>query len=140
MHNHTNNACPGSGDVYGLIDISKKAPGYLGRFVLTADGKFYALAIIDSAKAFYFNKRYPRQSPATIDGQPAFPELLVDEFRSLKYEFNCTEEMSVALLLQKYETGIALFRQTSNGVFRQLITVNDGSDSKPVYHIDYCSY
>ncbi|MBL0358040.1 MAG: hypothetical protein IPP72_14730 [Chitinophagaceae bacterium] len=122
LHNHTNSAAPGAGDLYGLIDINKNDTQYDTRFVLTATGIVYALLITDPAAAVLFNTLYPRQPPAFAGAPPAFPEQLVDEFRELKYQYDCTDEMAMAFILDKYHAGVALLKLDGNSDFKILIT------------------
>ncbi|HSN59428.1 MAG TPA: hypothetical protein VLR49_00730 [Ferruginibacter sp.] len=123
LHNHPGNFPPASGDLYGLIDLNTNYNSYDTRFAVTQNGTIYALIITDAQAATVFNHNFPRVAPAYKGSSPTFPESLVDEFRELKYLYNCNDEMALAYILEKYNTGISLLKQTGKGSFKKLRTV-----------------
>lgn len=138
LHNHTNDAAPNSGDLYGLIDINKKNRAFETRFAVIVTGTLYALLITDTVAAAMFNKNYPRQKPAFPGGPPGFPEALVDEFRAIKYNYSCTDEMAMAFILGKYNTGVVLLKQNNEGVFKTLRTTVSGGSNQLVFTAVNC--
>ncbi len=136
LHNHPNNLPPDAGDLYGLINMNKKNPGYKTRFVVTVNGTMYALLVTDTAAAFAFTRKYPPQPPA--GGQPAFPVELVDESREMKYKYDCTDEMVLAFILEKYDTGLSLLKQVSNGIFSKIFTTVSNENGRIVYKAGAC--
>ena len=123
LHNHPDNTPPDAGDFYGLININKNNPTYKTRFVVTLDGTLYALLVTDTAAINVFSVKYPRQPPAFAGGPPGFAVSITDEAREMKYKYHCTDEMVVAFILEKYNTGVSLLKQHSNGTFKKIITV-----------------
>ena len=123
LHNHPNNVPPDAGDLYGLIDINKNNHDYKTRFVVTPDGTLYALLVTDTAAAFAFTKKHPRQPPAFNGGPPGFPVAIVDESREMKYQYHCTDEMVMAFILEKYHAGVSLLKQDSKGIFNKITTI-----------------
>lgn len=123
LHNHPRNIPPDAGDLYGLIDLNRNNNNYDTRFAVTQNGTIYALLITDVQAATVFNQHYPRVAPAFKGSSPTFPEALVDEFREMKYLYNCNDEMALAYILEKYNTGISLLKQTGKGSFKKLRTV-----------------
>lgn len=140
LHNHINNVPPDAGDFYGLTDLNKSNPGYDTRFVLTAGGTVYALLVTDPAAADLFNRLHPRQPPAFKGGPPGFPEKLVDEFRELKYQYGCTDEMAMAYLLVQYHAGVVLLKQVGPGDFKMLITQKATTGNAIVYSAVDCPW
>lgn len=138
LHNHPNNIPPDAGDLYGLININKNDPGYKTRFVVTPGGTMYALLVTDIAAALTFTTKYPNQPPAFIGGPPGFPVAIVDESREMKYQHNCTDEMVLAFILEKYNTGVALLKQHSDGVFKKIITTVLKKENGLVYNVGSC--
>jgi hypothetical protein len=82
----------------------------------------YALVITNPAAADSFNVKYPRDLSGCLDCSPKFPEAIVDEFREMKYGHGCTDEMALAFILERYNAGISLLKQDSNGSFYKLRT------------------
>lgn len=130
LHNHQDNSPPFSGDLYGFIGLALSSTLYQSRYVVTRDGTVYALIIIDSKAARNFITNYPKT--ANPGYQPRFPDQLVDEFRVIRYGQKATEEMAVAFILEKYNTGVALLKQDSSGNFKRLNTreITDGNGNK----------
>lgn len=122
LHNHANTTAPDAGDLYGLIDINKNNPAYNTRFVTTSGGTLYALLITDPLAAAAFDKNHLRQPAAFPGAQPAFPAAIVDEFREIKYGYHCADEMVLAFILEKYNTGTVLLKQDGNGIFKAIVT------------------
>ncbi len=138
LHNHPNNTPPDAGDLYGLIDIKRNNNGYHSRFVVTPAGTVYALLVTNPAAAAAFNINYARQVPAFPGGPPGFPVSIVDEFREIKYQYNGTDEMAMAFILEKYQAGISLLKQDSNGVFKKLRTVVSGEGGHLIFTATNC--
>jgi hypothetical protein len=138
LHNHPNNLPPDAGDFYGLVDINKNNTDYKTRFVLTSNGTLYALLVTDSASAFTFNAKHLRQPPAFAGGPPGFTVAITDEAREMKYKYHCTDEMVLAFILEKYNTGVSLLKQNPNGSFNKIITTVFKNGSKLIYSVGSC--
>lgn len=138
LHNHPNNMPPDAGDLYGLTDINKNNHDYKTRFVVTPDGTVYALLVTDTATALAFTVKYPRQPPAFAGGPPGFPVAIVDEAREMKYQYHCTDEMVVAFILEKYNAGVSLLKQHSNGTFSKIITIVSKNGGRLIFSAGSC--
>ncbi len=138
LHNHPNNLPPDAGDFYGLINMIKNNPNYKTRFVLTLDGTAYALIVTDIKNALTFIQNTPPQPPAFAGGPPGFPVTITDEAREMKYKYNCTDEMVLAFILEKYNTGVSLLKQNGNGVFNNVITTVVKNGSELVFSVRSC--
>ncbi len=138
LHNHPNNIPPDAGDFYGLININKNNPNYKTRFVVTPDGTVYALLVTDIATALAFTKKNLPQPPAFIGGPPGFPVAIVDEAREMKYQYHCTDEMALAFILEKYNTGVALLKQQRDGSFKKLVTTVSKNGSELFFSVGSC--
>lgn len=122
LHNHPNNIPPDAGDFYGLANLNKTNPNYTTRFAVTPDGTLYALLVTDPAALQTFIIKYPPQPPAFKDGPKGFAVAITDEAREMKYRHHCSDEMVLAFILEKYNTGVCLLKQNSQGVFNKIIT------------------
>ena len=138
LHNHPNNLPPDAGDLYGLIDINTRRKEYDSRFVVTVSGEVYALFITDTVTVAAFNLNYPRQVPAFPGGPPGFPVVIVDEYREMKYQYDCTDEMALAFILEKYNAGIALLKQDSRGAFKKLRTIVSKDAGRLIFKAANC--
>lgn len=138
LHNHPNNLPPDAGDFYGLTNIHKNNPDYKTRFVVTVNGTVYALLVTELANTLAFIQKHPPQPPAFAGGPPGFPVAITDEARELKYKYNCTDEMVLAFILEKYNTGVSLLKQNSNGAFNKLITTVAKNRKGLVYSVGNC--
>lgn len=138
LHNHPNNTPSDAGDFYGLIDINKNNIGYDTRFVVEPSGTVYALLVTDPVAAVAFNIKHPRQAPAFPGGPPGFPVSIVDEFREIKYQNNCTDEMVLAFILEKYHAGICLLKQDSSGAFKKLMTIVSTDGNHLIFTANNC--
>jgi len=138
LHNHPGNSPPSPGDFYGLITVNQNHSGYDTRFVVTADGSVYALLIIDPAAATTFVTNYPSQQ---VPGySPEFPTAIIDEINEMKGFYGATDEMAMAFILEKYNTGVALLKQNSNGSFKRLRTTEtiDPNNGTKTYTANNC--
>jgi hypothetical protein len=138
LHNHPNNLPPDAGDFYGLISILKNNPHYKTRIVVTVNGTVYALLVTDIANTLAFIRKHPPQPPAFAGGPPGFPVAITDEAREMKYNHNCTDEMVLALILEKYNTGVSLLKQQSDGGFKKLVTTVIKNKKGLVYNAGSC--
>lgn len=123
LHNHQNNLPPDAGDFFGLINQCKKNADYKTRFVITSNGSLYALRVNNMTDALYFIQKHPPQPPAYAGGPFGFTAAITDEGRQMKYLHNCSDEMVLAFILEKYQTGLSLLKQMPDGNFAKLITV-----------------
>lgn len=129
LHNHPSGNPPSSGDLYGFIEKAANNHGYI-RYIVTSAGNVYALVLTDPVAAASFINQYPKvQNPGF---EPTFPDDLVDEEREIRYGYGATEEMSFAFILSKYNAGVALLKQDTDGNFKRLNTeeITDSNGSK----------
>jgi len=138
LHNHPDNMPPDAGDLYGLIAVNKNNHNYKTRFVLTSNGTLYALLVTDTARAAAFTTKHPAQPPAFRGGPPGLPVALVDEGREMKYAYQCTDEMVVAFILEKYDAGVCLLKQQHDGRLSKLYTTLLKSKTGLVYSPGVC--
>lgn len=138
LHNHPNNIPPDAGDFYGLINLHKNNSGYKTRFVVTPNGTVYTLLVTDITAALAFTVKYPNQPPAFAGGPPGFAVAIVDECREMKYRYNCTDEMVLAFILEKYNTGVSLLKQDSGGEFKKMITTVTKTKSGLLFGVGSC--
>jgi hypothetical protein len=127
MHNHRNNQPPSAGDLYFLARINNKHAGYNIRFVLTAGGSIYALYLYNLKLANDFIALYPLEQSQGFS--PRFPEPIFDEVDKVRIYFESigssklvAQERAMAFVLDKYNTGVALLKQDSDGNFKKLQT------------------
>src|SRR5690606_11912736 len=121
---------PSSGDLYGFIDLATKDTSYL-RYTLTPSGQLYVLTLTNKQSATDFTHAFPKRAglrqknPAggTIYYQPTFPTLIIEEFDRLKGWHGASDEMALVLVMQKYQTGLSLLKQNTDGEFKRLIVV-----------------
>lgn len=77
---------------------------------------------------------------------PDFPITISDDFAEAKsYMINImnidpliADEMAMALILEKYNTGVALLKQNSNGDFKRLLTTESTSGGTITYTANNC--
>ena len=136
LHNHPNNTPPSSGDLYGLIRRNSKNKNYDTRFVITQDGRIYAMVINDTAAASAFLSKYPPQQEAGYS--PLFPDALFDEYRKIQYGYGVSEEIAMAYVLEKYEAGVSLLKRYAEGDFKKLRTVTSGAANNLVFAASNC--
>ena len=118
LHNHPNNTPPSSGDLYNLLRNHLRNRRYTMRFILTTGGSLYAFAVTDTAAADRFLINYPAQQ---LPGySPLFPDALLDEYREIHQRYGAPEELAMAYLLEKYNVGVTLLKQSAKGNFRKL--------------------
>lgn len=125
IHNHQDYKPPSPGDIYTFIDRTINNEGYATRYVITANGMLYALAVTDKQAIINFNKNYPRIPALVVDNimyEPWFPEKIMDEMRRMRQLGGATLEMTIAYILEKYNTGIVLMKKDSDGNFKKLKT------------------
>lgn len=143
LHNHPNNTVPSQGDFYKLIEVNQNHSGYDTRFVVTSSGSVYALLIVDLTKASTWVTNNPMQTNA---GLPDFPNAIADDFADAKsYMINImnidpliADEMAMALVLEKYDTGVALLKQNNSGDFKTLRTTASTSGGTTTYTANNC--
>lgn len=143
IHNHPNDQPPSPGDMYNLISLDQNHSGWNTRFVITPDGSVYALVIISLNTATTFVSNYPS---INLGFGPDFPDAINDDFidaknSALSQGFNnlIAEEMAMAFVLDKYNSGIALLKQDSNGNFKRIVTTETVQpDGSKIYTKNNC--
>jgi len=133
IHNHPNISLPSSGDIYGFIDNISSVPNYM-RYIITSTGEIYALVAINQQAASIFNTQHPRvPAPPGTNFEPTFPIEIIDEMNEMEGWYGASEEMTLAFILAKYSTGIALLKKDINGSFKRLNTT-ETIDTNGVKH------
>ena len=138
LHNHPNNLPPDAGDFYGLAQMNMINPGYSTRFALTKDGSLYALLVTDAEALQTFIAKHPPQPPAFKGGPKGFAVAITDEAREMKYNYHCTDEMVLAFILEKYNTGVCLLKQNSTGALNKIITTVTKNGDQLLYSVFNC--
>ena len=148
IHNHPTNVPPSAGDVYTLdsIVVVQHHSSCTTSYVVLPNGTVYALVMTDPDAAAAFMTNYPESQ---IPGySPDFPGTLADEFNTcyqyFKQSLGETQEMSdaaaLAFMLDKYNTGVALLKQNSDGSFSKLGAIQTGgSGDDATYSQNNCS-
>ena len=143
LHNHPDNLPPSSADMYGLISININKSDYSTRMVVTVDGTVYALVVIDPTKATSFVNQYPKQQIANYP--PDFPDPIFTDFTDIKFDLvtkglsaKVADEMALAFVLDKYNSGVALLKQDANGNFHRLKTEQTSSNGASNYIASNC--
>jgi len=146
IHIHTNEKPPSSGDLYGFISQTLADTNYL-RYIVTPKGLAYVFVLTDKASAIRFNALYPQRpgirtvnkNGITTTYQPTFPQQLVDELNQIKGWSGLTDEAAMAFILLKYNAGVALLKQNSEGNFKRLHTKEtQDPQGNRIYTTDNC--
>lgn len=127
LHNHNNATPPSSGDLYGFIDRSNANSSFETRYILTNNGSVYALTVTNLQQANNFNTNYPRVPNQGFE--PDFPTAILDEINMMKGFYGATDEMAMSFVMEKYNMGVALLKQDSNGSFKRLNTLENTNTS-----------
>ena len=143
LHNHPNNTPPSAGDVYSLISGNQKYSANTTKYVTLPNGDIYALVITNLTAATNFATKYPSQQ--TGNYPPDFPEDLANEFSLCSSTFTSSNNYSqenanaaaLALILDKYNAGVALLQQ-SDGSFTKLGTTSSGSGGSETFKQNNC--
>ncbi|MBO9594407.1 MAG: hypothetical protein J7599_15995 [Niabella sp.] len=143
LHNHPGNRPPSSGDLYHFIDQAMTNNGRYQKFIVLPNGTQYALVLVNATAAEMFNIRYPRvrgirDTLAQTQYQPTFPKALVEEINQLKGWYGASEEAAMALILQKYNTGVALLKRGDDGNFKKVYTMKQEKDGTLIYTAYTC--
>lgn len=142
MHNHPNNYPPSSGDVYGIIGTVMANSAFESGYIITPNGTVYALVVTDAVKAAQFYNDYPKVNSSVPGEEPAFPEAISDEYyetiEQLKGLYDKTpqeaNEMAITYILNKYNTGVSLLKQKSDGSFSKKNTTKNPNATGTHFH------
>jgi len=146
IHIHTDEKPPSSGDLYGFLDQAIKDSAYL-RYILTPGNQLYALGLIDKAAAIQFLTLYPKRNgirKKQADGtvlyfQPTFPQNMVEEFDQLKGWYNASDEAAICFILEKYNSGVGLFKRNAKGDFKRIYTeIKQNENGNLLYMLRSC--
>ncbi|MCD0476795.1 hypothetical protein LPB87_20585, partial [Flavobacterium sp. EDS] len=120
MHNHPNQTPLSGGDVYAAVKLNTGNSNFTTSFILTK-GETYAIVVTDLALAKAFSTTYPAEQ---LQGyNPDFPTFLFDQIDMMKDYMGYGIEgrtTAIAFILDKYNSGITLLKQDSNGNFYPL--------------------
>ncbi|MCD0476180.1 hypothetical protein LPB87_17440, partial [Flavobacterium sp. EDS] len=120
MHNHPNQTPVSGGDIYAAVTLNTGNSNFTTSFILTK-GETYAIVVTDLAAAQVFTASYPADISPIYP--PEFPEFIFDQIsfiRSKLGESNEVRTMAIASVLDKYNAGITLMRQDSDGQFNPI--------------------
>jgi hypothetical protein len=122
IHNHPNNTPLSSGDIYASVQLNEKSSNFTTTYVLI-NGETYAIVVTNLALAQKFVKNYPANQ---IPGySPEFPDIIFNQLQVLVTPMGSTIEgrtQAIAFVLDKYNAGITLLKQNSNGEFNPIKT------------------
>jgi len=145
IHNHPSNTVPSTGDIYNLILTNGKNLEFTSRITLLANGTVYAVSVYNRELASSFTRNYPAEDAKGFS--PRFPEKLFNEFAELKsylisiqrIEKTTADEMATAYILDKYQSGVSLFRLLDDNRFaRVYITQTESPGGSAAYHLNVC--
>jgi len=142
LHYHYNYFPPSPGDLYNLIRVGNRYPGYNTRVVRTSDGSVYALVVTNAVLADQFSLDYPAVSSGN---GPNFPNTIANTFYDVQdfLRLNYTppaiaEEMALAYTIDFYKMGMILTKQSPDGTFKRLITKKMITHNNIVYYANNC--
>ena len=122
LHNHPNNTPLSAGDIYASVQLNEKRSNFTTTFVVT-NGETYAIVITNLALAQAFVTAYP---PDVLPGySPEFPIAIFDQLQVLVTPMGSSVEgrtTAMGFILDKYDAGITLLKQDSNGNFNPIKT------------------
>jgi|GEM_PF-1235517 len=143
LHNHPTDQPPSPGDLYGLVTINQNQSNYNTRMVITPDGSVYALVVIDINLVNTFVSTYPKEQIGNYP--PDFPDPIFTDFDNAKIQLQMqgfsnlvAEQMAMAFVLDKYNSGIALLKQDGNGNFKRLRTQENTANGNTTYSSNNC--
>ncbi|MEO8533935.1 MAG: hypothetical protein ABI441_09295 [Flavobacterium sp.] len=117
IHNHPNNTQLSAGDIYAAVTLHEKSTFFNTSFIVT-NGEVYAIVVDDLEAAKAFVKAYPADVSPIYP--PEFPDVIFDQLQNLVTPLGSTNEgitKAIALVLDKYNSGITLMKQDKNGEF-----------------------
>lgn len=135
IHNHPNNKPLSAGDIYALVKLNNEINTFTTKFILT-DGDVYSIVINDLTAANIFVKDNPAY--INLPYPPDFPQAIFDEIEDLKPYMGYGIEdrtKAMAYVLDKYQSGITLLKQDSNGNF---VPLKIQETSPNIYSIINC--
>lgn len=131
LHNHPENTPLASGDIYASVKLGVKNSSFTTTYILT-NGEVYAIVVTDLAAAQAFVAEYPADHLPGYN--PEFPDFIFNQLQVLVTPMGSSIEgktAAIAFILDKYNAGITLFKQDSNGEFKLIktleTTISDGS-------------
>ena len=129
--------------MYGLISVDQNHIGYDTRYVITSNGSVYALVVSNLAAATAFVAAHPKEQIGNYP--PDFPEPLFTDFDNARMYFELqgfshllAEEKAMALILDKYNSGVALLKQDGSGNFKKLGTSETTENGTTSYNTNNC--
>ena len=140
LHNHPNKTPLSTGDIYATVQLNEKNINFTTNFILT-DGEVYGIIVTDPVKAQAFVKAYPSE---TIPGySPEFPDEIFNKIDALKEYLgisNFPRTQAIALILDKYNSGISIVRADSNSYFGLIKTgESKGANGETSYYNINCN-
>jgi hypothetical protein len=139
LHNHPGNTPLSAGDIYASVKLNVQSSNFTTTFVLT-DGEVYGIVITNLAAAQIFVKTYPAdQLPQQ---SPEFPKQIFDEIENLKPDMGYGIEgrtTAIAFILDKYNAGIVVLKQDSNGNFNPIKTEENIQNGVKTYTPKPCN-
>ena len=134
LHNHPNNTQISGGDIYASIALNANNSNFTTSFIAT-DGEVYAAVVTDLAAAQAFVAAYPADHSPGYN--PEFPDFIFNQLQVLVTPMGSSIEgktAAIAFILDKYNAGITLLKQDSNGEFKPIKTLETtNSDGSKTY-------
>ncbi|MEN2416187.1 hypothetical protein [Flavobacterium mesophilum] len=133
IHNHPHNTALSTGDIYAAVTLNTKVPTFTTSFIVTA-GQTYAIVVTDLAKAQNFVKEHP--ADLSPNYPPEFPDDIFDQIDYITSQIGGSIDSKTAAIssvLDKYDAGITLMKQESDGKFSRFkIEKNQDGSYVPV--------
>lgn len=139
IHNHPNNTPISAGDIYASVALNIKSNNFTTTFVLT-NGEVYAAVVTDFSAAQAFVAAYPADQLPGYN--PEFPDFIYNQLQDLVTYMGSTIEgrtSAIAFILDKYNAGITLLKQNSNGNFNFINTEEVTQNGIKTYILKPCN-
>lgn len=121
MHNHPNNSQVSAGDIYAAVTLNTTNSNFTTSFILTG-GETYAIVITNLTAAKAFVAAYPADISPIYP--PEFPQVIFDQLQNFVNPFGSStygRTGAIAVVLDKYKSGITLLKQQHSGEFKPIM-------------------
>jgi hypothetical protein len=141
LHNHPENTPLSSGDIYASVQLNEKSSNFTTTFVLT-NGEIYGIVVTNLAAAQDFVKTYPADQIPNYN--PEFPTFIFDQIEAIQtsdmtYTSIEGKTKAISIILDKYNSGITLLKQDSNGNFNPIKMEETVQNGNTIYTPKPCN-
>lgn len=142
IHNHPNGTPMSAGDIYAAVSLNTLRPNFTTTFLVLPDGSMYALVVTDLEAAKAFVTDYPAdQLPGY---SPEFPNFIFDQIEAIQtsdmtYTSIEGKTKAISIILDKYNSGITLLKQDSNGNFNPIKMEETVQNGNTIYTPKPCN-